>query len=221
MKKVSLKMIQLLIQKKQEDNTIVKEKHSDIDVLENDASNDDDNDEKPVWNTPRTRRENSMANENQVNDTNNDGENIINNDMQSPRTFVNQHMTFLRAKTFQKWSQSSTAVDESGEQYSDDDFEELDEMSTQFDTVKEEETSQFTDYGDEEFEKEVDPRKSLRDSVNKKFAQTLQSQLKKELSHTDLFNSNNTKMNNSDGGDNTVDSQDSKKPRKGGIAFVC
>ena len=61
----------------------------------------------------------------------------------------------------------------------------------------------------------------MRDSVNKKFAQTLQSQLKKELSHTDLFNSNNTKMNNSDGGDNTVDSQDSKKPRKGGIAFVC
>ena len=207
--------------KKQEDNTIVKEKRSDIDVLENDASNDDDNDEKPVWNTPRTRRENSMTDENHVNDTNNDGENIINNDMQSPRTFVNQHMTFLRAKTFQKWSQSSTAVDESGEQYSDDDFEELDEMSTQFDTVKEEETSQFSDYGDEEFEKEVDPRKSLRDSVNKKFAQTLQSQLKKELSHTDLFNSNNTKMNNSDGGDNTVDSQDSKKPRKGGIAFVC
>ena len=89
--------------------------------------------------------------------------------MQSPRTFVNEHMTFLRSKALLNWKR----VDESAEQYSDEDFEELDERNNSqvaIDSKKCSENDGFdTDYEDEEFEHEDDPRKSLRDSVNKNF----------------------------------------------------
>ena len=139
---------------------------------------DGDDDDTPVWNTPRTRHLGETSGENKA------------TNMQSPQTFVNEHMTFLRSKALLNWKR----VDESAEQYSDEDFEELDERSNSkvaVDTNKCPENEAFdTDYEDEEFENEDDPRKSLRDSVNKKFRETLKSQLKKELSHSDLFNSN-------------------------------
>jgi len=179
-----------LLQSKDSDETAF-EKHDD-----------EDDDDTPVWNTPRTRHLNGTADEKKE------------IDMQSPRTFVTEHMSFLRSKALLNWKR----VDESAEQYSDEDFEELDERSNSkiiIDSRKCSENDGFdTDYENEEFEYEDDSRKSLRDSVNKKFRETLKSQLKKELSHSDLFNSNNVRSDS--------DAEHDDRPaRRGGIAFVC
>ena len=175
---------------------------NEIDKTAVEQHDDGDDDDTPIWNTPRTRHLGDTSVKNK------------DNNLQSPRTFVNEHMTFLRSKALLNWK----GVDESAEQYSDEDFEELDERSNSqvaVDTNKCPENEAFdTDYEDEEFENEDDPRKSLRDSVNKKFRETLKSQLKKELSHSDLFNSNDAQSN--------CDSERENRPaRRGGVAFVC
>ena len=85
----------------------------DIDETAVEQHDDGGDDDTPVWNTPRTRhlKDTSVKNKD--------------NNLQSPRTFVNEHMTFLRSKALLNWKR----VDESAEQYSDEDFEELDERS--------------------------------------------------------------------------------------------
>jgi hypothetical protein len=194
-----------------------------------DHANDDD--ETPIWNTPRTcHYSNVHEKTNNVHDNINMKITKQDEDMQSPRTFVSNHMTFLRAKAFQTWNNPSISVDESVDKYSDDEFEELDEHNgAHFNSVKEEEegnsnsesaNNDDSDYSDEEFENEVDPRKALRESVNKKFAKTLETQLKKELSHTDLFNSNDIRSNDANSDSDNLDT-DGRPNRRGGIAFVC
>ena len=86
---------------------------NEIDKTAVEQHDDGDDDDTPIWNTPRTRHLGDTSVKNK------------DNNLQSPRTFVNEHMTFLRSKALLNWKR----VDESAEQYSDEDFEELDERS--------------------------------------------------------------------------------------------
>merc|ERR1711916_310756 len=64
---------------------------NEIDKTAVEQHDDGDDDDTPIWNTPRTRHLGDTSVKNK------------DNNLQSPRTFVNEHMTFLRSKVLLNW----------------------------------------------------------------------------------------------------------------------